>query len=580
MGGISMKKLLGVVCLVAAIAGTALAQPAIRAENGVVNASSYAADIARGSWFVIFGSEMGPASLAVYSGAVPYPTTLSNTSVTFTPAAGGSAVSARLWYTSAAQLAGLLPSTVAAGNYDVKVTYNSATSAAYRVKVVERNFGFATQAQNGAGPAQATYGGLDLNRFTTGTLAQWSLRPAKANDTMVLWGTGIGADANSDLDGSTSGDQTSAGQVRVVVGGIEVTPLYAGRSNGSPGLDQINFTVPGNVTPGCFVSLAVKAGGRTSNLGTIAVAEPGQAACSHPSYTQAQLNRLDQGGTLTIGALILSKTTTKMSVMGYSFDSTSESATGSFSRYGVDGVASANFSMLQIGSCFVYRRFGTADAIAYGSTPVPLDAGAQLTLNGPNATNKAVPRDATSKTYNLTLYSSGVGGIGGTGAPTLAQGTYRMAGTGGADIGAFNASLDVPGAFQWTNEGSLANPIPRSSNMNITWTGGGSGLVTITGTAMAQAGGTETNPIYDATIFSCIAQASAGSFSVPSSVLQQLPAVSSDITTGSMGSLTVMAVSDASKGQGLFTAPLTAGGSIDQGYMSYAIGTLKTTGWQ
>jgi uncharacterized protein (TIGR03437 family) len=575
-----MKKLWGVVCLVAVMASVAAAQPVIRTDNGVLNASSYAADIARGSWFVIFGSGMGPATISVYSGALPYPTTLSGTSVSFTPASGGAAVSARLWYTLAGQLAGLLPSTAAAGDYDVKVTYNGSTGAAKRVKVVERNFGYATQAQNGSGPAQATYGGLDLNRFTTGKLAQWSLRPAKAGDTMVLWGTGLGADPNSDLDGSTSGDQKDAGAVKVVVGGIEVTPLYAGRSGGSPGLDQINFTVPASAAPGCFVSLAVKAGGRTSNLGSIAIAEAGKAACMHPSYTESQMSRLDQGGTLTIGSLTLSKITTKSSFAGQSFDMMSESASGSFGRYGVAAVATSGFSMTQIGACYVYRFVGTTDEIAQGAAPVPLDAGAQLTLNGPNASNKAVPRVAGEKVYNLALYSSGYGGFGGSGTPTLAQGTYTLAGTGGPDVGAFSASLDVPGAFVWTNEGSLANPIPRSTNMPITWTGGGSGLVAITGTAMSQTGGTETNPIYDQSGFSCVAQASAGSFTVPSSVLQQLPAVSADISTGSIGNLMVFAVSDASKGQGIFPAPLTAGGTIDQGYMSYSIGTSKSTGWQ
>ncbi|HWB97882.1 MAG TPA: hypothetical protein VG672_14305, partial [Bryobacteraceae bacterium] len=281
------------------------AQPTIRTTNGVVNASSYAPNIARGSWFVIFGTGLGPSTLAVYSGSLPYPTTLSGTKVTFTPVAGGAGIDARIWYTSAGQLAGLLPSTATAGNYNVTVTYNNATSAPSAVKVVDRNFGFATQAQNGAGPAQATYGGADLNRFTTGTLGQWSIHPAHVGDTIVLWGTGLGPDASSDADGGTSGDQTAAAQVRVIVGGIEVTPAYAGRSGGSPGLDQINFAVSSGVTPGCFVNLQVRAGGTLSNLGTIAVA--GGSACEHPTLTTSQLSKLDQGGTLTVGALTISK---------------------------------------------------------------------------------------------------------------------------------------------------------------------------------------------------------------------------------------------------------------------------------
>ncbi len=570
-------------CIAATIlwSAAAWAQPAIRAESGVVNASSYTADIARGSWFVVFGARMGSATLAVYPGSLPYPTELSGTRVSFTPAAGGAAVDARLWYTSAGQLAALLPSSTPAGDYDVRVTYSGQPSAPQRVKVVERNFGYATQSQNGAGPAQATYGGLDLNRFTTGTLGQWSTRPARAGDTMVLWGTGLGADANSDLTGGSSGDQTAAAQVRVVVGGIEVTPAYAGRSGGSPGLDQINFTVPPTVTPSCFASLQVRAGGRVSNLGSIAVAEAGKSACAHATLAESQLSKLDQGGTLVIGNLSLVKTSMKVSYAeSVSFDSKSESVSGSFGRYTVDAVGSASFSVVQMGACFVFKRVGTSEEVALGKPPAPLDAGAQLLLNGPNASNKAVPRQPNANTYSATLYTSGVGGFGGSGTEnTLAQGTYTLSGTGGTDIGAFKASVDFPGSFVWSNQDAISDPIPRSSDLRITWTGGGAGLVAIAGVALAQTGGTQQNPIYNATLFSCVAQASAGSFTVPASVLQQLPAVSSDITSGSFGDLSVFAIPDVSKGQGVFSAPLTAGGTTDQAFLSYSIGAMKMTGW-
>jgi len=575
------KRILSCIGVILLVSGAVWAQPAIRADNGVVNASSYAADIARGSWFVAFGTGMGPATLAVYSGNLPYPIALSGTSVSFTPASGGTAVDGRLWYTSAGQLAGLLPSTAAAGDYDVRVTYNGQASAPRRVKVVDRNFGFATQAQNGAGPAQATYGGLDLNRFTTGKLAQWSTRPAKPSDAMVLWGTGIGADLNSDLTGASSGDQTAAAQVRVVVGGTEVTPAYAGRSSGSPGLDQINFTVPPSVATGCFVSLQVRAGGRTSNLGSIAVADPGKTSCTHPTLSDAQLSKLDQGGSLVVGSLSLSKTSTKMTIPGFgSITSDSESASGSFGKYGVDTVGSANFSVMQVGACFVVKRVGTTDQIMLGAAPTALDAGAQLTLNGPNASSKAMPRQQDTKTYSLTLYSSGLGGLGASGSPTLTQGTYTIAGTGGPDIGAFTASVNLPGNLTWSNRDTIADPIPRGSDLNITWTGGSTGLVTIAGMALAQTGGTLQDAIYSGTLFTCTAQASAGSFTVPSSVLQQLPVVSGDMTSGSFGILSVVAAPDSTKGQGVFPAPLAAGGTmIDQGYFSYSVGGAKMTGY-
>ena len=51
-------------------------------------------------------------------------------------------------------------------------------------------------------------------------------------------------------------------------------------------------------------------------------------------------------------------------------------------------------------------------------------------------------------------------------------------------------------------------------------------------------------------------------------MLQQLPVVSGDLTSGSFGNLSVLAVPDITKGQGVFSAPLTAGGQTDQGYFS------------
>jgi uncharacterized protein (TIGR03437 family) len=559
------------------ISTVAKGQPAI-ATNGVLNASSLLPDVARGSWFVIFGAGLGPATISVQN-AAPYPTELSGTSITFTPASGGSPISALMYYTVASQIAGMLPSSTADGPYDVKVTYNGQPSASARVNVVDRNFGFATETANGQGPAQATYNDYVLNRFTSGTQGEWSQRPAKPGDLMVLWGTGIGPDPASDITGGTSGDQTAAGQVQVIVAGIAVTPLYAGRSPGSPGLDQIDFTVPSNVTPSCFVSLQVTAGGRLSNLGTIAVAAAGQTACYSPTLTLAQLATLDQGGTLTIGSFHLGKTSTTLTDSGKTYNEQSESANGWFGKYTVDTVANANFALVQSGACFLIERTGTLDQIGFGLAPQSLDAGALLELNGPNASNIAIPRQSDN-IYSAILYSSGLGSVvPKSGSPTLVEGTYTVSGTGGADVGSFSAALSLPSDFTWTNENTIANPIPRASPLNVTWTGGGTGLVTIIGTSSVPAGGTAASPIYSALAFNCVAPASASNFTVPANILEQLAAASGDVTSASIGTLALFAVPDPSTGQGTFSAPLTAGETIDQGILIYGIGALKTTGY-
>lgn len=55
-----------------AFAAIAAAQPVV---TSVLNASSYQADIARGSWFVVFGSNMGPANIVLAPGS-PFPAEL------------------------------------------------------------------------------------------------------------------------------------------------------------------------------------------------------------------------------------------------------------------------------------------------------------------------------------------------------------------------------------------------------------------------------------------------------------------------------------------------------------------------
>lgn len=74
--------------------------------------------------------------------------------------------------------------------------YNGATSTPDPATVVACNFGFVTQASSGAGPAQTTYGGYDLNRFTTGSVASKGTTGAS---TQLSWGT----DSSSGARGPT-----------------------------------------------------------------------------------------------------------------------------------------------------------------------------------------------------------------------------------------------------------------------------------------------------------------------------------------------------------------------------------------
>jgi hypothetical protein len=287
-----------------------------------------------------------------------------------------------------------------------------------------------------------------------------------------------------------------------------------------------------------------------------------------------------------MGRFGLTKQTISISIQGISLDSTTEGLNGSFARYGVGSVGEfSNTLTPPVGTCTVTRVTASQDDLTYGRQPaVALDAGAQLTLNGPGASNVAVPRgQGNFYLKELVAPGGGLPGIpgipgGSGGASAIAAGTYNLTGPGGTDIGAFNTSVTVPTPLDWTNKNSISN-IDRSQNLNVTWTGGGSNIVTITGISGALAGGTQQKPVYDAAVFFCYQNASAGSFSIPSAVLSQLPQSVGDILTGGTVGLLGVEVEGPPNG-GPFTAPLTAGGNIDFGFYTFSLGVSKTVTWR
>jgi uncharacterized protein (TIGR03437 family) len=541
---------------------TGAAAPAIN-SGGIVNASGYQTQLAPDTVFVIFGSGMGPASIAIAS-PPNYPTTLGGTSIAFTPVGGGSAVNAKMYYALAGQVAGILPSSITPGTYAVEVTYNTLVSAPQNVTVVPRSFGIATANSDGTGTAQATdgnvNGGISLTRFTSGTLSgayNWTLGPAHPGDTLVFWGTGGGADPLNDT-GGTSGDQTATGNFMVNVAGTQITPLYAGASSGYPGLWQINFTLPANITPDCFAFAQVSAGGVLSNAVTIPIAAAGQTSCSAPGFSQSVLAKMDAGGDIVFA--------------GFSFGTLTDNGTvyelmgGQFARY-TAAEWTLPFSGPKFGACIVLDETYPAGGKDPSSPDSFLDAGASLPVSGPNLpATAALGKIALSNgpIYSLT-----------PAAGALVAGTYTLTGNGGADVGPFSVSSTLPTSFSATNFASIT-AIDRAQPLTLTWSGTGFDEVII----VVQGGVLSTTTTHTVTV-TCAVAASAGTFSVPAAALAYLPAVVSGSATGT-GQLTVEAVQTnggiitAELGGQTLTPPLVAGGQVDFGAFGPFLGVIET----
>jgi hypothetical protein len=160
------------------------------------------------------------------------------------------------------------------------------------------------------------------------------------------------------------------------------------------------------------------------------------------------------------------------------------------------------------GSCVVYQ-ITPMDTPWPNLTLVGLDAGPQVTSNGPNGNQAAVR--ISEPPFGYTYHASNVPDT------YLASGTYTLAGPGGADVGAFSGSLVIPPQFVVTNNPDDFKVINRSKGITVRWTGGDpASLVTIDGASLS----TPPNGV----AFVCMEYASAGQFTVPASVLTQLPA--------------------------------------------------------
>jgi uncharacterized protein (TIGR03437 family) len=553
--------------------------------TAVWDAGSNTPTLAQGTIFIVKGSNLCPKGTTFFS--VPRPTVdpSNGVKITFTPAAGGASTDALLWYEynptgTTCQLAGILPSTVAVGSYNVTVT-NTTVSAPAAAQVVKSKLSIFTQDSTGSGLAVAqniiTATHYDLNRLTTGTVNGTTISPAYPGQNVVAYGTGLGPLPSGDNAASPLYDFNANGvNVKAIVGGMTIPMQYAGLA-GYAGEDQLNFQLPANVPTGCTVSFQISVDGVLSNPTYITIApDANTPACVLSGFTTSQLQAFDQGKTYNVGTFNIEQLQESAGSLG-SF--TSNSASGQFARYsvfrllGASAYAQLSTSVFTSGACTVsHTTSSSATTGAISGGPTYLDAGA-VTLNGPASSNisnllfthDVDPTSASFNDYQLSLASS----LPGSGTGTITAGTYTVAGAGGNDVGKFSTQITLGSPITVT--GGLPAVVTRSAGLPLSWTGGNpTDLVEIAGFSSSTSGS-----VTDSWQFICFTTNSPQNFTVPASVLQQLPAAAVS-STGAGGFLqlasTVAPVS--------FSAPLTAGGNIDAGYFFAFLGIAGQVSYQ
>lgn len=511
-----MKRISFVIALAACGGCLLMAQPTVY-NRGVVNADSLVpvglpnSSIAQGSIFSVFGTNLGPAKSPGLS--FPLQNTLGGTSIQVT--VGGTSVAAIPLFVGPGQINAILPSKTPTGSASLVVTTSAGASAPASFNVVAHSFGINSVNQSGSGP-----GIVDDHNYKLVTLNS----AAQAGDTVIIWGTGLGAVSGDEAAGPLPGNQPNI-PVKVYIGTKPAVITYQGRSGCCAGVDQIAAQIPAGVT-GCYVPVAVQIGDIVSNWVTTSIAAPNaNRVCSDSNGLSAsQLAAIEKVGAGSFGSINLDRSSTTTTLppplgTGSPQTTTTDSGSASFFKYTADQLVSSAspFQITAIGTCFVFSFTAHNMNFPNPVTPTYLDAGQPITVKGPNG-------DKTLALVQKGLYASQLGGGSGASAGPLYldAGPYTVTGVGGADVGAFTANLTIPPVLTWTNEGSIDTVI-RPNGQLITWTGGDpTGTVIISGSSI-QFGSNPDGSDSVGGFFTCTAPDSAGQFTIPVPVLLSLP---------------------------------------------------------
>ena len=541
-------------------AGGASATAPNIADGGIVNAASNrSGTIARGSFFTIYGSNLGPAPYQQVQG-YPIPDTMGGVIVTVSQ--GNYNKRAFLHFVSPPQINAILPSDTPLGNVTITVNYNGNVSATATMTVVDTNFGtFSTASGPGPGIVQNYNSAADqpLN------LQSYPLKPKQI---AILWGTGLGPIGTGDSTPPPGGDMSVPVEVRV--GGKLANKIYSGRAPSFAGVDNIYFTIPDDAPTGCSVPVQINAGGVVSNTVRIAISADGKKCQDTASPMTATVVNGAKHGTIGLMRVAMSGTidSTKPPV-----NTTFDVGLGTFSNTPAGGeLAFSPFMNLPpIGTCVSSTKpldagsvFASSGVSLDSSSSTQLDAGSALTVSGPNGSQKLQHFDPNA---NSGPYMSVIGGTmpvdGSQTLPAfLDPGSYTITGAGGKDVGAFSAPLTVANPVTWNNAGTVTS-INRAAGLTVSWSGGDSSL------SVLIAGGSTDQKTKKSGGFMCLVPIAAGTFTVPPNILVDLPPTGATIgTSDSMGTVSVMSLPLTSPPG--FTAP-----GLDAGRLFYSFTTVR-----
>jgi len=225
-----------------------------------VNAASYLGPLAPATITAAFGSNLATRSEAAAS--LPLPATLAGVTVQVIDGANVTHP-APLFFVSPGQINYLIPEQAAPGAGRIVVNNGAGAVSQGQLQIANTSLALFTTNFSGSGLAVGvtTHDGVNFESVANpdGSPRAVSCGAAWRPNILVLFGTGL----------------RRASNLRVRIGGADVTPMFVGAQGGFAGLDQINVMIP-PTTPGGMTDLSLVADGQPSNTVQLLMQPPAQ----------------------------------------------------------------------------------------------------------------------------------------------------------------------------------------------------------------------------------------------------------------------------------------------------------------
>lgn len=246
---------------------TSSPKPAISSAKGVVNGASFETAIAPNTWITITGTNLSSVTRswnAAELAAGKLPASLDGVSVTINGKA------AAVQYISPTQINAITPSDDASGVVELRVTSNGQTSEAATVNLQPVAPAFFTFDGKylAATHADATL----IGKSGLFAAAPTATTPAKPGETIILYGTGMGATSPAVESGTvTTAIAPLAATPRITIGGMTAEVAFGGLVPPFARLYQFNVVVPPALSDGDHPVVLEISGARTSDCCAVSV---------------------------------------------------------------------------------------------------------------------------------------------------------------------------------------------------------------------------------------------------------------------------------------------------------------------